>query len=189
MHEYDVDNLVHSLINHLENKQEKEIIRLLDKHPFLLNHSLAAQDPTVFHYAALCENYAVIDYLVLEKQVDIHQVDKYGENAMFYAKDMKMMKKLYDIGVSINQVDIHGCSLLMMSAQRNSVNSFKFLIEHEADVNHENNSRISLLSILETGHHPIDFSFLMKHLEQFNEKNQKRLKKLRLKELFERSSV
>jgi len=123
-----------------------------------------------------------------KEEIDVHQFDNNGENAIFYAltNNGKMMQKLYDLGISIQGINIIGNTPLIISAQNGLSASLEFLIEHGANVNYESNDGTSLLSILEIGSYPINFSFLMKHFDKFNEKNQKKLKKLRLKHLVER---
>jgi len=192
MFEHDEDNLVHSLNQHLINKKEKESISLVEKYPFLLEESLSSYGATIFHYAVLYGNYTVVDYLIHEQIIDIHQIDEDGENAFSYAmyittKDNgKMMKKLYNSGISIHHINQDGYSLIMSSAINDRLNSLEFFIENGADLNYESSDGNSLLFILEIGSSQINISFFMKHLDKFSEKNQKRLKKLRLKHLVER---
>lgn len=189
------DELVDSLFLNLASNNEEESILLVEKHPFLLAQSLNSNGTTVFHYAVFYGNYTVIDYLVNKKQIDVHQVDKDGDNAMFYALDItekdngKMMKKLYDLGISIHGISSTGSTLLIESAENDHLTSLEFLIEHGADVNYESNDGNSLLSVLEIGEYPTNIPFLMEHLDKFNKKNQKRLKKLRLKYVVERGII
>jgi len=188
MEKFDMYNIINSLMMHLDNNNEKQCISLLEKYPFLLTQSLNSDGSTVFQLVVHYENFAIIDYLVYEKQIDIHQVDNDSENAIFYAlgKNPKIMTKLYDLGVSLNEINVIGNTPLIVSAQNGLSASLEFLIEHGANINYESNKGTSLLSILEISRYPINFSFLMKHFDKFNEKNQKKLKKLRLKHLVER---
>lgn len=191
MEKFDMYNIINSLMMHLDNNNEKQCLSLLEKYPFLLTQPLNSDGSTVFQLAVHYENYAIIDYLVYDKQIDIHQVDNDGENAIIYAlgKNPKIMKKLYDLGVSLNEINVIGSTPLIVSAQNCLSASLEFLIEYGANINYESNKGTSLLSILEISRYSINFSFLMKHFDTFNEKNQKKLKKLRLKHLVERGII
>lgn len=192
MEKIDKYKLSISLFSHLKDQQEKEIISLLEKHPFLVSQPLSTYGATVFHFAVRFGNHQVLDYLIHQQQIDIHQVDKDRENAMFYALDItendngKMIQKLYDLGVSIHGINRDGYSLLMMSVLNIKLKSVEFLIEHGADVNYESSDGNSLLSLLESHLCQSKLPLFIKHLDKFTEKNKKRLKKLRLKQLVER---
>jgi len=188
MYRFDHTEIVGQLFELAKEGKESECIKLLSQHPELLYEELNRIDTKMIHLASYYNLSHVVDYLV-EHDVNIHELNFNGENAIFYAKHENMIKKLHSLGISLNNCNAAGYSSLMIACVKNDINKVKWLIETGVDVNIVDPWDWSILDYIKEGRLNINISFLMNYYDKFNPKNQKKLKKLRLKHLVELGTV
>ena len=86
--------------------------------------------------------------LLIEKGIDIHAVDSYGENALMYAVKNnfpEIVKFLIQKGIDIHAVDSFGHNALVYAIRNNSPEIVKLLIEKGIDINSVDVERQSVL--------------------------------------------
>ena len=79
---------------------------------------------------------SLIDF-ILQFDIDINHIDKNGNNVLFYAKNMKTFKKLYDLGADPTIINKKGLNTLLYLVSKNMFNRkiFKRLIDDGVDIN------------------------------------------------------
>jgi len=172
-------------------RETELILNWLKKSPDNCN----VKDPlrgTPFLMACYFGEEKILDYLFTQN-VDIHQKDKNGKNAIFtavLANRYHIVEKLYKKGININEKEKRFDSLpLIYAATSNYIESIEILIRLGADVNYKNRREKDMLSYVESGVCKLKTAYLMKYFHLFTEENQKRIKKIRLKRLFEGEKI
>lgn len=167
--------------------ETKDAIEWIERNEKIINEKITTYGYTPFLVACYYGNELLMD-LLIEKGANIHQKDKYGQNAAYIAvmnNQIKILKKMYKLEVDINVSAQDGYSLLTLAAHRNYLDIIECLIKWRVDVNSIANDGLDFLFFVEQGNCKIDISYLLNRLNLFNEKNQKRIKKLRLKKVLE----
>jgi hypothetical protein len=188
VYRFDHTEIVGELFELAKEGKENECIKLLGQHPELLYEKLNRIDTKMIHLASYYNLPHVVNYLV-ENDVNVHESNFDGENAIFYAKHEKMIKQLHSLGISLNKRTATGYSALMIACVNDDINKVKWLIETGVDVNILDPWDWSILDYVKEGRLNINISFLMNYYDKFTKENQKKLKKLRLKQLVEKGTV
>lgn len=189
MHEFKCsDSIVEELLFSIREHREFLTIHLLKTFPLLLEQNLNKSESKIVHLASYHNLHEVMDFLI-DQNIDLHATDKYGENAIFYTSNKEMIKKLKRTGLSLEHVNSFGKTALLNACSANDKHAVKALVQLGADVNFQSKDGHNVIHYIKEGPLDLKFHFFMMHLKKFNEKNQKELKKIRLKRLFERSSL
>lgn len=81
-----------------------------------------------------------VSYLVSQHNINVN-MDNYGKNVLFHARDFNQMELLIKYGADINSVDENGNSLLF----NENLNVIKFFIAKGININHLNHSGLNFL--------------------------------------------
>ena len=83
----------------------------------------------LFYRSIKTNNYEIILEILALKP----NINKKGVSAYSYAKDLKMLKYLMDLGVDPNQLDLLGQTVLFKLAQEGRLEEFKFMFLNGAN--------------------------------------------------------
>ena len=81
-----------------------------------------------------------VTYLVSQHNINVN-MNNYGKNILFYARDFNQMELLIQYGADINSVDDNGNNLLF----NDNLNVVKFFITKGTNINHLNNSGLNFI--------------------------------------------
>lgn len=81
-----------------------------------------------------------VSYLVSQHNINVN-MDNYGKNVLFHARDFNQMELLIQYGADINSVDENGNNLLF----NGNLNIIKFFITKGTNINHLNNSGLNFI--------------------------------------------
>lgn len=81
-----------------------------------------------------------VSYLVSQHNINVN-MDNYGKNVLFHARDFNQIELLIKYGADINSVDENGNSLLF----NENLNVIKFFIAKGVNINHLNHSGLNFL--------------------------------------------
>lgn len=148
-----------------ENKSD-EIKAILLSKPELISYKIPlAKFKTVFHLAAVNDNFELFEYLHAIEPRGIHFEDKYSMTPLFYvanSNNLNFLKKLIEWGANIEHIDRKNASILYGSIAFSKTFITEYILSHKVNVNVQS----------EMGRSPLIKAGQLKILSLQKEKNQ-----------------
>lgn len=118
------------------------------------------------YYKKSDDEFNKIFNLLLTLNIKVNYINKDMKSAIFFSRDISIIKKLLKKGANINQQDSEGETILMYT---DDYETMKFLLENGADPKIKNNDNKTILDIFQEKEEPTDLDLkIISLLKKYN---------------------